>query len=92
MWISTLLDEPHPTRTVEFRDRKVPVAKYELCWSALELYHPKTAEQLAALRASRERGKAVREERKFQEENPLLAWADRQRQEENSPHGGHSGP
>jgi hypothetical protein len=59
--IEELLDEPHPTKTVEYRGRKVPVARYELHWSALELYTPRSAEQLAALRVSREQKKAERE-------------------------------
>jgi hypothetical protein len=39
------------------------------------VYEPKTGEQLAALRATRERKKAQREEKRWAEENPLLAWA-----------------
>jgi hypothetical protein len=46
-------------------------------WCETRLYTPKTAEDLAVLRATRERTKAEREERKFQEENPLLAWLER---------------
>jgi len=64
------------SRTIEVRGQVVHPHRYSLCWAPYELYVPKTAEQLAALRESRERGKAEREERKFREENPLLAWAD----------------
>ncbi len=49
-----LLQEKHPTLTVEVRGEQVPVGRYELCWSALELYHPKSAEQLATAREKRE--------------------------------------
>jgi hypothetical protein len=45
-----LLTEKHPTRTVEVRGQQVPVGTYELCWSALELYSPMSAEQLAVAR------------------------------------------
>lgn len=75
-----LLDEKHPTRTVEVRGRQVPVDKYELCWSALELYYPRTAEELAQTRAIRERRKEERRDQRWAEENPLLAWAKRANQ------------
>jgi hypothetical protein len=73
-----LLQEKHPTRTVEVRGQRVPVGRYALCWQALELYRPKDAEQLAALRESRERNRAEREAQKERGENPLFAvWATR---------------
>jgi hypothetical protein len=72
-----LLREKHPTRTVEVRGRQVPVGKYELCWSALECYEPKTAEELARLRATRERRRQERQEERWAAANPLLAWAER---------------
>jgi hypothetical protein len=76
--IEELLDEPHPTKTVEYRGRKVPVARYELHWSALEQYHPRDADQLAALRVSREQKKAEREEANHRAENLLFTtWAAR---------------
>jgi hypothetical protein len=77
-----MLHEKHPTRTMEFRGEQVPVPRYELCWAALEIYRPRDAEQLAALRVSRERGKQERSDRKFAEENPLLAWIEKVNQEE----------
>lgn len=77
-----LLDEKHPTKTLEVRGAKVPTRRYQLYWSALELYEPRSAEQLAELRASRERGKAQREEKKWALENPLLAWAEKANLEE----------
>ncbi len=84
-----LLQEPHPTRTIEVQGRQVPCPRYSLCWSSLERYAPRSAEQLAALRASRERKKAERAEKKWVEENPLLAWAEAVQREqtvkENSP-------
>jgi len=58
---------------------------YSLCWAPFEVYVPITAEQLAALRASRERGKGQREEQKFQAENPLLAWTERVNHEDKEP-------
>jgi hypothetical protein len=49
-----LLQEPHPTRTLDIRGKQVPCPRYHVCWSALELYEPRSAEQLAAARAKRE--------------------------------------
>jgi len=71
-----MLLEPHPTRGFEHQGRFVHVHRYSLCWAGYELYQPKTAEELAALRAMRERRKAEQEEKAWAEENPLLAWAD----------------
>jgi hypothetical protein len=81
-----MLLEPHPTRTIEVNGQFVHPHRYSLCWAPVETYHPRTAEQLAALRATRERRKAEREEKQWAEDNPLLAWAEavrrRERQEE----------
>jgi len=77
-----LLHEPHPTRRFEVKGKTVAAPRWTLCWSALERYEPKSAEELAALRVARERGKAERQERKWREENPLLAWAEQAKQEE----------
>lgn len=71
-----MLDERHPTMTIEVRGERVHPHRYSLCWSDIPLYEPKTAEQLAALRESRTRKRAEREEKKWTEENPLLAWAE----------------
>jgi hypothetical protein len=71
----TTLLELHPTRGFEHEGKWHPVHRYSLCFAPYDLYEPKTAEQLAALRASRERKKAERDEKKWAEENPLLAWA-----------------
>ncbi len=71
----------YPTRTVEVRSELVPTAKYELYWSALEVYHPRFADELAKFRESWERGKAEREKKRWQEENPLLTWAEREEAE-----------
>jgi hypothetical protein len=68
-----LLQEKHPTRTVEVRGQRVPVDRYELCWSALELYEPKSAEELAASRATRERKAEARAVTHAMEANPLFA-------------------
>ena len=70
-----LLHEKHPTRTVEVRGERVPVGRYELVWGAQEQYHPRSAEALAKGRETRERNKAEKEERKWREDHPLLAWA-----------------
>ena len=64
-----MLSEPHPTRTDEVRGERVPCPRYELCWSALERYAPRSAGQLAAARIKREE-KAVEDEAR---ENPLFA-------------------
>ena len=76
-----LLHEEHPTKRLEIRGQMIPAPKWSLCWASLERYEPLDASQLAALRVSRERGKARREEAKFQRENPLLAWAVRENRE-----------
>jgi hypothetical protein len=68
-----LLHETHPTKTLEIKGKLVPSPRWELCWSALELYKPKSAEGLAALLVSRESGRETREDRQFAEEHPLLA-------------------
>ncbi len=82
----SMLLEPHPTRGFEHRGVFYRTHRYNLCFAPFVLYEPKSAEQLAALRISRERGKAAREERRFQEENPLLAWsALNQQNEDESP-------
>ncbi len=64
-----LLHEPHPTRTLEVRGQQVPSPRYSLCWSALELYTPKSAEQLAAARMKREANALDH----AAQENPLFA-------------------
>jgi hypothetical protein len=66
---SGLLHEPHPTSTLEVQGQEVPCPRYSLCWSALELYEPRTAEQLAAARVKREQ-RAIENEAR---ENPLFA-------------------
>jgi hypothetical protein len=76
-----LLHEPHPSKTLEIKGTRVPAPRWELGWSALELYKPKSAESLAALRVSREQGREAREDRKFAEENPLLAHVGIRRQD-----------
>jgi len=68
-----LLHEKHPTRTVEVRGQQVPVGRYQLCWSALELYEPKSAEELAALRMTRERKAEERAVAQAIGANPLFA-------------------
>jgi hypothetical protein len=77
-----LLHEKHPSRTVQVRGQPVPVGRYELCWSALERYEPRTAGQLAQLRATRQRRRQERDEQRWAEENPLLAWAEKAGQQD----------
>jgi hypothetical protein len=77
-----LLHEPHPARTIAVQGQQVPCPRYSLCWSTLERYEPRSAEQLAALRVRRERNKAEREEKKWAAEHPLLAWAEAIQREE----------
>lgn len=73
-----LLHEKHPTKTIEVRGQQVPVGRYELCWSALGLYQPRSAEELAKLRAYRAQRKAEREAAAEREANPLFTvWAER---------------
>jgi hypothetical protein len=81
------LTEPHPTLRFMHRGKELPAHHYSLCWGSIERYEPMTAEQLSILRASRERQKAEREEAAFQRDNPLLAWAERVRAEEDGGRG-----
>ena len=71
----SMLLEPHPTRGFEHGGRWHRTHRYSLCFAPYELYTPRTAEQLAALRGARERRKAEREDRKWKANHPLLAWA-----------------
>lgn len=64
-----LLHEAHPTRTIEIKGRHVPCPRYSVGWSALELYEPRSAEELAAARVKREQ-RAIKNEA---QENPLFA-------------------
>ncbi len=84
-----LLDDPHPTRKLELlRGEVVAAPRWTLVWRALELYHPKDAEQLAALRVSREAGKTRRADAKFAEKSPLLSQAGIRRKDvEDEPEG-----
>jgi hypothetical protein len=67
---------------IEVRGEMVAPHRFSLCWAPIETYRPMTAEQLAALRESREKKKAAREEKKWAAENPLLAWAEQQQDQE----------
>ena len=60
--------------TLEVAGRQVPTKRYQLYWSALELYEPHSAEELAQMRESREQRKAARERKRWTEENPLFDW------------------
>jgi hypothetical protein len=80
-----MLLEPHPTAGFMHRGQWCRIHRYSLCWSPFELYEPKTAEQLAALRASCQRRKVEREEKRWAAENPLLAWAEGEKLDEDRP-------
>jgi hypothetical protein len=56
--VGELLQEKHPTYGFEREGEWVAFDRWSVCRSALELYQPRSAEELAALRVSRERGKA----------------------------------
>jgi hypothetical protein len=76
-----LLTELHPSKTIEVMGKRVPVARWQMYFSALELYEPRSAEQLAAARVTRQRNKAERAEKKYAEDYPLFAEIERQEKE-----------
>jgi hypothetical protein len=77
------LTELHPTLTFMHRGKELPAHHYSLCWRSIDRYEPLTAEQLALLRASRERLKAERDEKAWHEQAPLFTTrAERQLAEE----------
>src|SRR5207244_2354930 len=65
----SMLLEPHPTQGFEHKGRWCRTHRFSLCWAGYELYHPKTAEQLATARVKREE-RAVE---KQAADNPLFA-------------------
>ena len=71
----SMLHEPHPTMTIEVGGKTVHPHRYSLCFAPFELYYPKSAEQLAASRAIREKNKKERDDKKWAEEHLLFAWA-----------------
>jgi hypothetical protein len=77
----SLVTELHPTKTVEVRGQKVPVPRWQLYWSGLDLYEPRSADALAAARITRERNKAAREQERYEREYPLFAEIERQEKE-----------
>ena len=77
-----MLHERHPTRGFTHKGEFCRTARYSLCWAGYEKYEPKTAEELAAMRVKRKANKLERDQKRFEAENPLLAWADRVNQEE----------
>jgi hypothetical protein len=76
-----LLAEPHPTRTVAVKGQRVPVSKYELYWSPLERYVPRSAEELALLRQGRQRKRQERADAAWARDNPLLVYLGYSRQQ-----------
>jgi hypothetical protein len=88
-----MLDEKHPTRTMNVKGAAVPMKRYQHYWSAMELYEPQSAEDLARLRASRERRKAERGEAAWREEAPLFTtWANRAAQQDDDTPGEQAAP
>jgi hypothetical protein len=75
-----MLAEPHPKMRIEVRGQLVAPHRYSLCWAPIETYRPRSAEQLAAARATRERNRAAREKEAFEREYPLLAEMERGRE------------
>lgn len=73
-----MLYEPHPTAGFEHQGEWCPYHRFSLCFAPYDLYHPKTAEQLAALRVSREQKRTEREAKAWAEANPLLAFIEQQ--------------
>jgi hypothetical protein len=76
-----LLTELHPTKTIEVMGKPVPLPRWQMYWSALELYEPRSAEQLAAARVTRQRNKTAKEQQKYERDRPLFAEIDRQEKE-----------
>jgi hypothetical protein len=77
-----MLLERHPTMTIEVRGQNVHPLRYSLCWTPIETYQPRSAEQLAEARGRRQRKKAERDEQKYEREYPLFAEIDRQKKAE----------
>jgi hypothetical protein len=78
----SMLLESHPTMRIEVKGQSVAPHRFNLCWTPLETYSPRSAEQLAAARAKRERNKSERAERKWAKDNPLFADLFRSEKEE----------
>jgi hypothetical protein len=70
-----MLLEPHPTRGFVQRGQWRRIHRFSLCWAPFDLYEPRSAEQLAALRQTRERKREELADTAFAAENPLLAQA-----------------
>ncbi|HWG42857.1 MAG TPA: hypothetical protein VN688_08740 [Gemmataceae bacterium] len=77
-----MLWEPHSSKGFEQSGTFCHYYRYSLCWAPYERYQPKSAEQLVALRASRQRKKTEREDKKWAADHPLLAWAEAVQREE----------
>ncbi len=87
-----MLLEPDPERTIEVGGKRVHPHRYSLYWAGYDVYRPRSAEALASLRASRERAKQERAERKWAEENTLLAWREEEGTREEGPGDAEAGP
>jgi hypothetical protein len=77
----SMLLEAHPTLRIEVKGHFVAPHRFNLCWAPLETYAPRTAEQLAATRVTRERNKAKTAEKKWAKDNPLFADLKEQEKE-----------
>jgi hypothetical protein len=77
-----MLQEPHPSMRIDVRGQLVAPHRYSLCWAPIEKYTPRSADQLAAARVTRERNKAIKEQAKFERDFPLWAEIERHEKEE----------
>jgi hypothetical protein len=76
-----LLLAPHPTRFFEHNGKKVAGHRFSLCWAGYDLYEPKSAEQLAEMRARREQRREEKADKEFAEGYPLFARMGLKREE-----------
>jgi hypothetical protein len=70
------------TRRYRKQIEVIHVWRWTRYWGVLELYDPKTPEQLEQLRQSRAKGKAEREAQKERERFPLLFWTVERKEKE----------
>jgi hypothetical protein len=86
-----LLLAPHPSRFVEHNGKRIACHRFSLCWAGFALYHPRSAEDLAKLRETRERKREERADRKFAQDHPLFAYMGLTRDGAGEPLGGSAG-
>ena len=71
-----LLKQKHPSYGITKDGEWVALDRWSETWSALELYELGTAEELGALRVTREGYRVERATKAWVEDYPLLALAD----------------